>query len=619
MKYVYDIECFNNFFCVTFKDVDTKEVIYYEINPYKENSIEDIYNFIKDNKKWFIGYNNYFYDNQILNYFYLQYNSLQIFDNKTICNKLFDISNKIIKNNLEEYKYNLPFKTIDLMEVGGLNLKSLKLCAVNLNWKLIQDLPFPPEYVVKEQDIEIIKKYNLNDVEITEKLYNFLLPEIKLRKEISQLYSINVMNKSDSHMANVLLEKFYSESTGIRIKDFKQLRTPRDIIHFKDVVFNNIKFQTDELNKFLSELKSFVLIKDKTYFKKTLIFRGLKLNLGMGGIHSDDLPNLFTETSDYSIIDGDIGSMYPTLLINHQLCPAHLSTSFIKKYEEIRDERLVAKKNKEVAKAEGLKCVLNSTWGKYNNEHFWLYDPLQAFRITVNGQLYIMTLIEDLIINGFEVISCNTDGVTTKVLKTREEEYYNICKKWSINNRFELEFNYYNLYARKDVNNYICQYRDGKLKEKGDFITTNLTKTNNTKLKGVDKKIIAIALNNYFINNIPIKETITNHTNIYDFCVAQKIDDKFTNEYYYIKEGKEYTDILQKTVRYYISKSGGTLYKTDKTTGKKIAYCVNRKQTIFNSYIEYKDFNTYDIDYGYYISETQKIIDLIINPQLSLF
>lgn len=310
--------------------------------------------------------------------------------------------------------------------------------------------------------------------------------------------------------------------------------------------------------------------------------------------------------------------MYPTLLINHQLCPSHLDKAFIKKYEEIKNERLLAKKEGNKAKAEGLKVTLNSSWGKYNNENFWLYDPLQAYRITVNGQLYIMTLIEDLIINNFEVISCNTDGITTKVNKNKEQEYYDICNKWSNNNKFQLEYTYYTLYARKDINNYICQTKEGKIKEKGDFVTDNLLKTNNTKLKGVDKKIIALALHDYFINNKPIKDTIINHDNIYDFCTAQRIDNKFVNEYHYIENKKEHIKILQKTLRFYISKDGGTLYKSDMQNNKRIAYCVNRQQTIFNNFIE-KSISDYNIDYGYYITETQKIIDLIINPQLSLF
>lgn len=308
MKFVFDIECFLNFFCVTFKEVDTKEIKYFEISQYEDNS-EQLYNFINNKKYWFIGYNNYYYDNQLLNYFYINYNNkeqLSIFDSYIIANKLYEQSTNIIKNGKEDYKYNLPFSTIDLMEVGALNLKSLKLCAVNLNWKVIQDLPFKENHIVKFDEIEIVKKYNLNDVEITEELYNFLLPEIKLRKDVSQLYNVNVMNKSDSHMANVLLEKFYSESTGLHPREFKSLRTPREIIHFKDVVFDNIEFQTEELQKFLTELKSFVLIKDKTYFKKSLLFKSIRLSLGMGGIHSEDQPKLFKEDNDYYIIDADI-------------------------------------------------------------------------------------------------------------------------------------------------------------------------------------------------------------------------------------------------------------------------------------------------------------------------
>jgi hypothetical protein len=623
MKYCYDIEDFINFFCVTFKNIDTKEIIYFEISEYSEDNLVSIYNFINNKDNWFIGYNNHYYDNQILNYIYTNYNDLYWNTNLEICKKLFELNVRIIKEDFNELKYNLPFNSVDLMKIGGLYQKSLKMSAINLEWPLIQDLPYKWDSIIQQNQIDIIRKYNLNDVEITEKLYNFLLPEIKLRKEITKLYNVNVMEEPDSGMANRLLEKFYSQSTGLKIQDFKNTRTSRTFIPFKKVIFDNIKFETDDLKKFLSDLKEYnIYYKEDVAinpFKKNIIFKNLKLNLGVGGIHSDDQPALFKEDENYYIIDCDIGSMYPTTIINHKLCPEHLSNKFVTKYKEVRDLRLQAKKNKETAKAEGLKTVLNSTFGKTGMNKHWLYDPLVMYQITVNNQLYILTLIEQLILNDFEVISTNTDGITCKVLKKREEDYYKVCKEWSINNNFELEYKKYKIYARRDVNNYIALQEDNIIKEKGDFITSNLTKTNNVKLKGVDKKIIAIALKEFFINNIPIRNTILNHRNIYDFCIAQKIDDKFINEYHYIKDNTLIKEILQKTIRYYISKNGGTLYKVDKKINKYIAYCVGRKETIFNTYIKYDDFNNYNIDYGYYISETQKIIDLIINPQLSLF
>lgn len=283
MIYCYDCEVYANFFCVTFKDVNTKEIFYFEISRFIEEgnvSFKDdsviLKQFIDDPKKWFIGYNNHYYDNQLLKY---------IHESPTCyVEDIYYISNDIIKNDIRTYKYNLPFKSIDLMRVGNTYQKSLKLVACNLSHPKIEDLPIPNDSIILSNQVELIKLYNMNDVEITEKLYNVLLPQIKLRKEITQMYNINVMDESDSGIANKLLERIYSALTGLEFNQFKELRTNRDYIHFGDVIFKNISFQTVELKGFLDKLRSFVLIKDKTFFKKSLIFKGIKINLGVGGI-----------------------------------------------------------------------------------------------------------------------------------------------------------------------------------------------------------------------------------------------------------------------------------------------------------------------------------------------
>ena len=219
-------------------------------------------------------------------------------------------------------------------------------------------------------------------------------------------------------------------------------------------------------------------------------------------------------------------------------------------------------------------------------------------------------LIEALVLHGFKVISANTDGITTIVPKTRKKEYLEVCKNWENKTRFELEYTKYSKYVRRDVNNYLAICDDGYIKTKGVFI--NKIELN----KGYDKPIVSIALYEYFVNNKPIKETILNHRDIHDFCIAKKIDDKFTNEFHYVKNGKAHRDILQKSVRYYVSTDGGTLLKKNENTI--IEYEANKRVTIFNEVI-YRPMNAYNIDYGYYINSTQKIINEIINPQLSLF
>lgn len=313
--------------------------------------------------------------------------------------------------------------------------------------------------------------------------------------------------------------------------------------------------------------------------------------------------------------------MYPALAINHNLAPEHLGTKFMKNFRELRDKRVRAKHEGRKAENEGLKIVLNSTIGKTLNPHLWLYDPIVNLRVTINGQLYILMLIEELVLKGFKVISANTDGVTTIVDKDKETLYYNICRNWEIKTQFELEYAYYAKYARRDVNNYVAIKTDGKTKGKGIFITQiDLA-------KGYDKPIVSKALYEFFVNGTPIEKTIREHTDIYDFCIAKKIDNKFINELHYLKDGQLQKDILQKSVRYYVSTNGAKLFKTEPPPEcanfmhnlepfyPREDYEVNKLVTIFNNY---KD-GPYNIDYGYYINNAQKIINEIINPQLTLF
>ena len=342
----------------------------------------------------------------------------------------------------------------------------------------------------------------------------------------------------------------------------------------------------------------------------------------MGGIHSDDQPGRFDSDDENELIDCDITSMYPQLMINNYIYPEHLSPAFLEQYNNVKLDRVKAKKEGNNTIDKALKIVLVSTWGKFGYEHSWLYDPLCALRITINGQLYMLMLIERLLMNNFKVISANTDGIVSVVPKDRKDEYYKICKQWEKDTDFGLEYTFYKRYARRDVNNYIAIKEDGEVKTKGDFIYPQATKQEHllkdpwVLRRGFDKPIVALALNEYFKHDTPIDETIKNHKDIYDFCTSQKTDKKFHNEFHSIIDGKGKVEKIQQSVRYYVSITGGALLKCEPATTRKINYCVGRNVTLFNDYFEVKD---YDIDYGYYIHEAQKIVDVIDNPQLKLF
>ena len=266
--------------------------------------------------------------------------------------------------------------------------------------------------------------------------------------------------------------------------------------------------------------------------------------------------------------------------------------------------------------ADGFKLSANSVYGKSNDKYSFLYDPKYTMQTTLNGQLLWTMLAESLVnnINNITVLQINTDGITVKIPIYEYENYSIICKKWEKDTKLQLEYVEYSKMVIRDVNNYLAITNKGKVKYKGAFeIDKDYHKDNSF-------KIIPYALSEYFIKGIPIKDTIMNHKNIYDFCGRQK----FTSDSYgethrldYNHCGQPYNKIekQQKNVRYFISNNGSTFIK-QYIKGSSEVINKGYQIKIFNKYYESED---YDINYDYYIKEAQKELENIVSSQLTLF
>jgi hypothetical protein len=157
----------------------------------------------------------------------------------------------------------------------------------------------------------------------------------------------------------------------------------------------------------------------------------------------------------------------------------------------------------------------------------------------------------------------------------------------------------------------LAVYENGDVKLKGCF------EIDKEFHKDPSMKIVPIALKEYYVNNIPIEETIKNHQNIYDFCLRLKTNSKSTPYYKYLENGNIINKKLDRTTRYFISNSGGVLIKDfgdDRISGVNVGYSV----TLFNKYFK-KEMSEYNINYNFYISEANKIKDAVWTGQLSLF
>ena len=133
--------------------------------------------------------------------------------------------------------------------------------------------------------------------------------------------------------------------------------------------------------------------------------------------------DIFEADEENIIVDWDVSSYYPAIIINNGRYPAHLGKEFLRGYKAMFEKRLelkpLAKKDKRIKGIVGaLKLAVNSVYGKSSDMQNWIYDRQLTMFTTITGELSLMMLIEAYELAGIHVISANTDGVTIMVKKS---------------------------------------------------------------------------------------------------------------------------------------------------------------------------------------------------------
>ena len=622
--FCYDIEVYKNFFSVTFisKDGNTEKVFYIHNDINAKEVVLEIRNFIQNEVTYLVGFNNISYDDVILSYIFSMNSP------KDLLSLVYDLSSILVTNEshqlpqwIKALKYKKIFKSIDLCTIYRLHKvgKSLKLCGINLKHYKVQELSHTFSKLVEEKDIDLILEYNKNDVEITLKLYEFELPDIKIRYNIMKRFGFDysILSSSKPNVADRIFIKKYADLTGLDPKYFTELRTKRSSVKFSECVFPYVSFKTKYMQDKLNELKSI----DSPIVKKILDFQilinGKTYQLGIGGLHSVDDANYFISDETYSYRDADVASYYPSMMLQNKIKPEHLTDDFLTILNTETVQRLEAKTQYKLTKdidylflADTGKIVINAVFGKLGSETGWFYDPKAFISVTLNGQLLLLMLIEELEMNGIEVISANTDGVVAKIHKDKEDLYKSICSNWMKTTNLELEFSNYKAIYRTGVNSYLAIDSSGKIKKKSQF-------EENKVLEQAPKfLVVAKALNAFLINKTPIEKFIRNHTDIYDFCASKKIGHDFDMYLKTIVDGKLLSNKLQKVNRYYVSKSGGLLFQKD--SKKEIGIEAGTQVCILNNCDESLDIKSYNINYSFYEKETNKILQQIFNRDIKL-
>jgi hypothetical protein len=490
-----------------------------------------------------------------------------------------------------------------------------------------------------DEDVEMIADYCENDVEATYEFYKVTTGntehplykgnnQIELRQDIQEEFGIPCLNYSDSKIGDEMIKKYYCQEKGIHYSELPKKGYFRKEVKAKNCIANYVVFQTPELQDFLKHVKKQVFtLTDE--FKESLEFYGNTYTFAKGGLHTENKPKIFEADDEILIVDWDVSSYYPAIIINNGRYPAHLGPEFLRGYKQMFEKRLelkpLAKKDKKIKGIVGaLKLAVNSVYGKSSDMQSWIYDRQLTMFTTITGELSLLMLIEAYELSGIHVISANTDGVTIQLDVTKVEEMHAINKWWMELTTYELERTDYSKIIFSTVNDYLAIKTDGEIKKKGDFLTDFELHKNKS------ARIIPIALEHYYVHGVPVDTTIRNHTNIYDFCLRQKA----SKDFHYEGHSRDGKTIYNKLIRYYVSNTGEKLLKVKNPECTSNAADVSQVEAgdwvmhVCNKLS--KDHSLDNINYAYYIERAERIVHkiqlegkrrkIIVNPnQMSLF
>ena len=600
---VFDCEVYTNYFLVAFRSEKSRKVVYLE-SPHLD--IPKL-NWILANFT-LVSFNGNNFDLPILALACAGCTTEQL---KQATNLIINCNERASKV-LQHFKVKpLSVNHIDIIEVCPLE-GSLKLYSARLHCKKMQDLPFHPDTILSDDQITIIRYYCCNDLVNTSLCYNALLPDLDLRVQLSTDYRMDLRSKSDAQIAEAVISHEVTAKNGLRPK------RPEVVVGEKHYykVPSFISYRTELLQYVLSTVSNSAFIvsddtprigKEKAHKKGSIILpkaiSELRISIhestyqmGIGGLHSTEERKSHKSDSEYVLLDRDVASYYPAIIINQNLYPKHLGSNFGIIYRTLRDRRLKAKDAGEERIAGSLKITINGGFGKFGSRWSMLYSPELLIQVTITGQLSLLMLIEDIELAGIRVISANTDGIVIKCPRNREHELSEIIRAWEIRTDFKTEETRYSALYSRDVNNYIAVKEDGKTKGKGIFANPWTSKNFAQQMqKNPHSTVCVESVTNFLAKGVSIEETIWQCRDFTKFVSVQNVKGGA------VKDG----EYLGKTIRWYYAKgTSGVIVRA--SNGNKVPCSEGAKPAM-----QLPDSFPDDVDFEWYVTEARgMLVDL---------
>lgn len=605
----YDIETYPNIFTFVAKHEPTNRWVWFEISE-RRNHIKNLFQFLvscSDNKINMVGFNNLGFDYPVIHLLLMRYQYLVNQSGLTTAFELYEKAQSIIdcRDRFAHTvgTWDILINQIDLYKIHHFDnhakSTSLKTLEFNMGSRTIEDLPFEPGKPVHIWSFNQLIEYNIRDVLETSKFLHKSKKPLEFRESMSKILEMDCTNFNDVKIGKQLfisrLEKQNPGSCYTK-RPRKPRQTLHDSINLGEVILPYIKFERTEFIKIQEWIAAQTITETKGTFKGlNCTVDDFKYVFGLGGIHGSIPSSIVSSDIDYVVLEYDATSYYPLLSIVNKLYPEHLGLDFCSVYQELFEQR--KKHDKGTVENSSLKLALNGAYGSSNNKYSPFFDSRFTMAITINGQLSLCMLAEQLIkIPNCSMIQINTDGLSIKIPRIYSDGANNIVKWWERITGLNMErVDYLAMYIR-DVNNYIAINSDGKRKRKGCYAHGDDLGWH----QNHSGQVIAIVAEQVLTEGKNPLSCLLHHPNKLDFLMCTKVPRSSK----LLFGGQK----VQNICRYTVTKEGKDLIKLMpplkvKTEWRKIGINKGYNITLCNNVNE---INT-DFDYLFYLNEVNKI------------
>lgn len=271
-------------------------------------------------------------------------------------------SDRIIQKNLRPWNFYRDeglqppkMRHIDLIDVAP-GMVSLKIYGGRMGSPRLQDLPIAHTATIQEDQLPLMRKYCRNDASVTQMLFDRLTEQLNLRRAMSKSYGIDLLSKSDAQIAEAVLKAEFQRLTGDVPPKVQGGKTS---FYYDPPAY--IRFATKQLQDVLETVRTaeMVINPETGHVKMPKEIAALKIKIGgstykigIGGLHSQESETAHFTDDEHVLIDRDVESYYPRMMLNMNMQPGGFGKHFNTVYGKILEERLAAKHKMEQLKEE---------------------------------------------------------------------------------------------------------------------------------------------------------------------------------------------------------------------------------------------------------------------------